>query len=79
MEFVDQHVGKLGLIVKDIESQVACSKLHGTRVLSAVWVFPLTIRNSPFYYSKFEIWNIMISRFRLRYQALVSEVSEANN
>lgn len=65
--------------MKDIESQVVCSKLHVTHVLSAIWVFPLTIRNSPFYYFNLKFGNIMISRFRLRYQTLVSEVSEANN
>lgn len=79
MEFVDQHVGKLGLNVKDIESQVVCSKLHVAYVLSAFGVFPLTIRNSSFCYSNLKFGNIMISRFRLRYQVLVSEVSEANN
>ncbi|KAK4830708.1 hypothetical protein QYF61_012968, partial [Mycteria americana] len=34
LQFVNQHVGKLGLNVKDIESQVACSKLHVNHVLS---------------------------------------------
>lgn len=65
--------------MKDIESQVECSKLHVTHVLSAIWVFPLTVRNSSFYYSNLKSGNVMISGFRLRYQASVSEVSEANN
>ncbi|POI33336.1 hypothetical protein CIB84_002912 [Bambusicola thoracicus] len=28
LQFVNQHVGKLGLNVKDMESQVACTELH---------------------------------------------------
>lgn len=78
MKFVDQHVGKLGLNVKDIESQVVSSKLHIIYIFSAIWVFPLTIRHS-FCYSNLKLGNITISRFGLRYQALVSEVPEANN